>query len=177
MNLVGLILEVHHRLGSAGLPHAFGGALAFGLIADPRGTVDIDVNVFVDELGAVDEALAVLGFTPGTTDIGIGGVRYESPGLLFPIDVFPNLDDRYTEIEARVVHHEFGPASAQLPFLSALDLSVFKLSFGRPKDWVDLAGIAGARPDLDVDAVEELLVALRGPTMYPRVARFRRLFT
>lgn len=53
---------------------------------------------------------------------------------------------------------------------------MFKLSFGRAKDWVDLAEIAKAVPDLDVDVVEELLVALRGPSMYPRVARFRAFF-
>ena len=60
-----------------------------------------------------------------------------------------------------------------LPFLSAEDLCVFKLSFGRPQDWVDLQAIARARTDLDIEVVEELLVALRGPTMYPRVARLR----
>lgn len=43
------------------------------------------------------------------------------------------------------------------------------------KDWVDLAAIADAGPDLDVDYIEEQLVALRGPTMYPDVARLRAL--
>ena len=62
-----------------------------------------------------------------------------------------------------------------LPFLGAEDLCVFKLSFNRAKDWLDLAEIAKARPDLDVDQIEELLVALRGPTMYPRVAHLRTL--
>jgi len=60
-----------------------------------------------------------------------------------------------------------------LPFLSAEDLSVFKLSSARPQDWVDLRAIAAARPDLDVDYVERQLVGLRGPTMYARVARLR----
>jgi len=31
-----------------GLPHAFGGALALAYYAEPRATVDIDVNVFGD---------------------------------------------------------------------------------------------------------------------------------
>ena len=60
-----------------------------------------------------------------------------------------------------------------LPFLSAEDLCVFKLSFGRPQDWVDLAAIAAARPSLDVEYVERQVIGLRGPTMYPRVARMR----
>ena len=31
----------------AGIPHAFGGALALAYYAEPRATIDIDVNVFV----------------------------------------------------------------------------------------------------------------------------------
>jgi hypothetical protein len=50
---------------------------------------------------------------------------------------------------------------------------VFKLSFARPQDWVDVRAIAAARPELEVDYIERQLVALRGPTMYPRLARLR----
>jgi len=50
---------------------------------------------------------------------------------------------------------------------------VFKLSFGRPQDWVDLRAIAAARPKLDIEYIDEQVVGLRGPTMYPRVARLR----
>lgn len=52
---------------------------------------------------------------------------------------------------------------------------VFKVSFGRPKDWVDLAVIADARPALGLDYIEDQFVALRGPTTYPEVARLRAL--
>ena len=83
--------------------------------------------------------------------------------------------DRYDEIRHRCVQHPFGRGADVLPFLSAEDLSIFKLSFGRPQDWVDLQAIVAARPDLDIELIEELLVALRGPTMYPRVARLRSL--
>ncbi|GAC1598326.1 MAG: hypothetical protein NVS3B21_23740 [Acidimicrobiales bacterium] len=52
---------------------------------------------------------------------------------------------------------------------------MFKLSFGRPKDWVDLRSLCTRTPDLDVAYVERQLLALRGPTMHPRLSRFRAL--
>ena len=49
------ILAVHDALGA--LPHAFGGALALAYYAEPRATIDIDLNVFVPPT----QAAAVLG--------------------------------------------------------------------------------------------------------------------
>jgi hypothetical protein len=181
MDFVDLIVAVHDHLDAAGLPHAFGGALALGYVATPRGTVDIDVNVFVapTSLDRIVDALAPLRYRLGDPEEageegdGFGGVRLLHEVEPFPLDVFPSLDDRYRDVEARVVRHPFGRAGAILPFLSAEDLCAFKLSFGRPQDWVDLQAVAAARPDLDIEYLEELVVALRGPTMYPRVARLR----
>ena len=39
-------IEVHRTLSKAAVAHAFGGALALAQVAEPRGTVDVDVNVF-----------------------------------------------------------------------------------------------------------------------------------
>jgi len=177
MDFVGLIVAVHKQLAQARLPHAFGGALALGYIAEPRGTADIDVNVFVPttELGRIVDALAPLGYAAPAEhpDPPIAGIRFRHATEPFPIDVFPSLDDRYDEIAARVVRHRFGRGNDVLPFLSAEDLCLFKLSCGRPQDWVDLRNIAQARPDLDVDCVERQLITLRGTAMYPRIARLR----
>lgn len=178
-SLVELVLEVHDALTDASVGHAFGGALALGFLAEPRGTVDIDVNVFVDPngRGAVDAALASLGYAAEEDGAPMAGIRFSSVASSFPIDVFPSLHPRYAEVEARSVAHPFGPDARLLPFLSAIDLAVFKLSFGRPKDWVDLTSLAAAAPDLDIDAIEDLLVELRGPSMHPRVARLRALLS
>lgn len=178
MELVELIVAVHDQLERAGLSHAFGGALALGYVATPRGTVDIDVNVFVSppEIDLVVDALAPLGYRSPLDvhdSVPIAGVRFEHPIEPFPVDVFPSLDERYVEIERRCVHYPFGRRGDVLPFLSAEDLAVFKLSFGRPQDWVDLRAIASARPTLDVEYIERQVVGLRGPSMYPRVARLR----
>ena len=117
-----------------------------------------------------------LGFTPADPPdrwLPIAGVRLvqaDDPAML---DLFFSLDERYDEVAQRVRWFPFGAASVDLPFLSAEDLVVFKLSFGRDKDWVDLRRLV-AGPALDLDYIERQLVGLRGPTMYPRLARLRR---
>ncbi|HWJ97953.1 MAG TPA: hypothetical protein VNQ33_07320 [Acidimicrobiales bacterium] len=50
---------------------------------------------------------------------------------------------------------------------------MFKLSFNRPKDWVDVQRVIRNGPDLDTDSIERVLVEMRGPTRHPRVARLR----
>lgn len=180
MELVSLVVALHHALDDAEIPHAFGGALALGYVGNPRGTVDVDINVFVtpQEMPRVSRAVSGLGYVDAssTDDPPIAGRRFLHKIEPFPVDFFPSLDPGYDEIARRVVRHEFGPDHTPLPFLSAEDLCVFKLSVGRPQDWVDLAAIARAQPYLDVEYVERTLVGLRGPSMYPRVARLRGLF-
>ena len=177
MNFVELVEAVHDALGDARIAHAFGGALALGYIANPRGTVDIDVNVFVPptEIATVVTALRPLGYSATSADATqIGGLRFTHRREPFPVDVFPSLDEHYDEVARRAITHPFGRRNRRLPFLSAEDLCVFKLSFGRPQDWVDLTSIRRAA-DIDDEYVERQLIALRGPTMYPRLARFLQL--
>ncbi len=178
MSLVGLVLEVHDALAGASFSHAFGGALALAYVAAPRGTVDVDVNVFtpVAELDAVLEVLAAIELRPERARVDwlpVAGIRLRRERDPYPVDLFPSLDERYAEIERRCPRHPFGLGDAVLPFLSAEDITLFKLSFGRDKDWVDLRAVARARPDLDIDYVERQLIGLRGPSVYPRIARMR----
>ncbi len=179
MSFVEFVVEVHGALVHAGLHHAFGGALALAYVAEPRGTVDVDVNVFtpIDDIGIVLRALATIDLRPEAAPehwLPIAGVRLWRDGVPYPVDVFASLDPGYDEVRRRVVLQPFGAGGHRLPFLSAEDLTVFKLSFGREKDWVDLRAIAASRPDLDADYVERQLVGLRGPAMHPRLARLRR---
>lgn len=178
MSLIDLVVDVHDQLDEAGFAHAFGGALALAYVAEPRGTVDVDVNVFAptSEVDAVLAALAAAGLQPegDRSDwLPAAGIRLRRENDPFPVDLFPSLDAAYDEISERVVDHPFGPGRQLLPFLSAEDLALFKLSFGRAKDWVDLSAMATAVPTLDVDYVERQLLVLRGPSMYPRLARLR----
>lgn len=178
MTFVDGVLDVHDALDRGGIPHAFGGALALAYVAEPRGTVGIDVNVFLPagEIDRVVAAVRPLGYELEAAvpdHVPVAGIKVV--GDRFPLDLFPSLDESYAGVERRVVHHPFGPERRPLPFLSPEDLAMFKLSFGRDKDWVDLRSIARSGTVLDLDLIEANVVALRGPTMYPRVARLRQL--
>lgn len=180
MTFVEFVVEVHTTLATARLSHAFGGALALAYIAEPRGTVDVDVNVFspVDDVDNVLGVFSRIDLSPEEARdrwVPIAGIRLRHESRPYPVDLFPSLDDRYAEIEARTIEHPFGPDQVRMPFLSPEDLAVFKLSFGREKDWVDLRSVASSTSDLDVDYVERQLIGLRGPSMYPRMSRFRDL--
>lgn len=177
MSFTETVIAVHDALESAGIPHAFGGALALANYGEPRMTVDIDVNVFsaAATVDAVTGALAGLGYAPErdpALGAPIAGIRYQGEQG-FPVDVFLPLDEPYDEVAARTTRSTL--AGRDLPFLSLEDLIVFKLSFNRDKDWADLRALlaAGARPDGRY--VERQLLALRGPTMHPRLARLRSL--
>lgn len=180
MSIVGAVVDVHRALERAAVAHAFGGALALAHYAEPRATVDIDVNVFVPDVDASDVvvSLATLGYAPERERaewVPIAGIRLRRPTDLFPVDLFPSLHRAYDEIATRVQRIAFGPDRVDLPFLSAEDLALFKLSFGRDKDWVDLRRMCDSGITLDVDYIERQLIELRGPLMYPRLARLRSL--
>jgi hypothetical protein len=180
VTFVEFVVEVHRTLTTAGLSHAFGGALALAYIAEPRGTVDVDVNVFapLEDLDTVLGAFSRIDLVPEESRdrwVPIAGIRLRHESRPYPVDLFPSLDDRYAEVEARIVEHPFGPDQVRMPFLSPEDLAVFKLSFGREKDWVDLRSVASSATDLDADYVERQLIGLRGPSMHPRMSRFRDL--
>lgn len=180
MSIVDAVFEVHAVLSRATAAHAFGGALALAYYAEPRATVDIDVNVFGPDVEArLMEALASVGYAPeagADHDAPIAGRRLRRASDPFPLDLFLPLGPGYEEIRTRIQQWPFGPLRAALPFLSAEDLAVFKLSFGRDKDWVDLRQIQRSGLALDLEYIERQAVELRGPTMYPRLARLRSLF-
>ncbi len=69
MSLLGQrLLEIHDALSDAGLPHAFGGAIALAYCTqEPRGTRDLDVNVFIDPARA-GEVFAALPDAVTVTD-------------------------------------------------------------------------------------------------------------
>jgi hypothetical protein len=175
-----MVVAVHGHLQGRREAHAFGGALALAYYAEPRGTIDVDVNVFVpfERAPEIVAGFGELGFAPEQPPdqwLPIAGVRLVQAVGPAMLDLFFSLDERYDEIAGRIRRFPFGPSGVELPFLSGEDLAVFKLSFGRDKDWVDLRRLVTSSADLDVEYIERQLIGLRGPTMYPRLARLRRL--
>jgi hypothetical protein len=157
------MLAIHEHLTAAGIDHAFGGALALAWCTQQaRGTIDLDVNMFVGPERA-DESLAALpaGVVASAEDRALL-VRDGQARLWWdstPIDVFLNTTEFHEAVAARVRWEPF--AGSLLPFLACDDLAVFKAFFNRTKDWADLEAMREAGT-LDVAAVAGVLATFLG---------------
>ncbi len=161
--LPGKMLAVHRHLRDAGIDHAFGGALALAWCThQARGTIDLDVNVFVGP-ERTDETLAALpAGVVATADDRARLVRDGQARLWWgttPVDVFLNTTDFHEAVASRVRWEPF--AGADLPFLACEDLAVFKAFFNRTKDWADLEAMRDAGA-LDVATVAVVLATFLG---------------
>ncbi|HEX4493445.1 MAG TPA: hypothetical protein VH914_19740 [Acidimicrobiia bacterium] len=175
VGIVEKILALHRALDQAHLAHAFGGALALAWCTQQaRGTVDIDVNVFVDQQEA-DAVLKALPHEVAWSEADL--VRCVRDGQVrlwwaaTPVDVFTNTTAFHLAAADRAVVHEF--ASHAVPFLGCSDVAVFKAFFNRTKDWADLEAMIDAGT-LDADLVIGALVHYLGADD-ERVTRLRAL--
>ena len=141
-----LAVKVCGMLRSAGIEHAVGGALALGFYAEPRGTYDLDLNVFVAAEDA-DEALQVL--RAGGVEIGEDAAHVVAErGDLFlahggcRLDLFFNSIPLHPRAAKRT--RTVSLLGHSIPILSAEDLIVLKLLFNRHKDIVDIEHIVAA---------------------------------
>jgi len=178
VGIVELVLEVHDHLRAGDIDHAFGGALALAYYAEPRGTADVDVNVFVPFASAGDVvagfgSLGLHAVAPAQQWVPVAGVTLARLGDPITLDLFFSVGEHYDEIARRKRRFPFASEGRKLPFLSVEDLAMFKLSFGRDQDWVDLRRLVSAHPEVDLSYVERQLIGIRGSTMYPRLARLR----
>lgn len=175
IDLVARIVELDERLADADIPHAFGGALALAWCTQQaRGTIDIDVNVFLpaDDLDRVEAALpAEIEITrPQRSEIATDGQTRLWWGEV-PVDVFFNTTGFHRRAAGRARVEEF--AGRNVPFLDCSDLAVFKAFFDRPKDWVDLTEMHEAG-SLDVERVVGVLATYLGADD-PRIGRLLEL--
>ena len=173
--IVDKIVAIHRCLDEAGVPHGFGGALALAWCTrQARGTVDIDLNLFVDP----DHVHAVLAALPDDVrwdDDDVALIVRDGQARLWwhatPVDLFFNTTAFHAEVGSRTRMEPFG--SEEVPFLSCRDLAVFKAFFNRTKDWADLEAMAEAGA-LNVAAVIGVLVDHLGADD-ERIARLRAL--
>ena len=172
MTLPEKVLALHRALATKRIPHAFGGALALAYwTQDPRGTSDIDLNVFVPaaDSSVVLEALPAGVARPDGTAEAIakhGQVRLWWDET--PIDLFFD----YVPVHADAARHsrEVPFAGTDIPILGPVELTVFKVMFDRTRDWADIEAMVSANT-LDVDAVRTAL----GTLLEPGDQRFDRL--
>jgi hypothetical protein len=157
------ILAIHASLEEAGLPHAFGGAIALAYwTLEPRGTRDIDVNVFVPSTAA-KRVLAALPAGVDPTAGAVAEAERDGQTRLFwedtPIDVFLNYEEVHEAAARNRQMVEF--AGEEIPVLGPVELAVFKAAFDRTRDWADIEAMLAAET-LDVDAVRDHLDRLLG---------------
>jgi hypothetical protein len=159
----------------AAIPHAFGGALALAYYAEPRATIDIDLNVFagVDEFPVVADALAQLG--AGTHDREVGElIRRDGQARVMwdrvPVDLFFAYDAFHDAAAARRRTVPF--ADTEIPILGVEHLVVCKAIFDRPRDWVDIDAIVAADTFVDVAEVQRWVgrLATDDDPRYNRIA-------
>jgi hypothetical protein len=122
------------------VPHAFGGALALAYYAEPRATIDIDVNVFVPAERFEDVAAPLRAVGVTVDDAAAALVARDGQARVWwdatPVDLFFAYD---TFHEAAARHRRTVPfADGEIPILAPEHLVVCKAVFNRAKDWVDI---------------------------------------
>ena len=175
--LVEKLFSIHDTLTEAGFAHAFGGAIALAYcVEEPRGTRDLDVNIFIDASKA-ESVLASLpdGVRVRRVDIEKvlrdGQARLDWDGT--PIDVFLNNIPLHEAVAGSVVWVQL--EGRDIPVLDCASLVIFKAFFDRTKDWADLEAIAIATPE-DIEGAAATIAELIGEDD-PAVEKLKTLAT
>ncbi|HUN77515.1 MAG TPA: nucleotidyl transferase AbiEii/AbiGii toxin family protein [Solirubrobacteraceae bacterium] len=168
------ILAVHASLTGARIGHAFGGALALAYYAEPRATIDIDMNVFLapSSWSAVEDALGPLGVAPLDGGVTKRDGQCRTWWGETPIDLFFAYDDIHTAMRRAARTVPFG--GDRLPVLAPEHLLVCKATFDRPKDWLDIEQMVACVEDLDVEEIRSWLTRIVGSTD-PRMQRLEQI--
>jgi hypothetical protein len=178
LTLADRVVGLHQTLTD--IAHAFGGAIALAYYAEPRATIDIDVNVFVtvDRYDDVASRLLPLGIGAREPAI-VERVKREGQVRVFwesaPIDLFFSYDPFHDAAAAAVNTVPFRDTT--IPILSASHLVVCKVIFNRPRDWVDIEAVLAA-DDVALDGAEIIrwVGRIAGDTD-PRYGRIASLLT
>jgi hypothetical protein len=166
------VVELHRSLAAAAVPHAFGGAIALAYwTLDPRGTSDLDVNLFVPAADS-GEALDALPGAIARPRALTRAIARDGQARLWwddtPVDLFFDYAPVHADAARNVRHVPF--AGEEIPVLGPLELAVFKAMFDRTRDWADLEAMAAAGT-LDAGGVAATLRTM----LEPGDERFARL--
>ncbi|GAA4822507.1 nucleotidyl transferase AbiEii/AbiGii toxin family protein [Nocardioides caeni] len=165
-----------------GIRATVGGALALGYhVHEPRATRDIDLNVALDKSAALP-ALRTLPEGPQWDEEDLAAIERDGQVRLW----WPVPGQQRMPLDLFFAEHQFHRVAtdralwvpmldAEVPILSATDLTVFKALFDRPKDWVDIGEMVSyGPPSLDLENAAHWVSAIVGDSDV-RVARLRDL--
>jgi len=159
MNAIQTAKHLASCLDEDHLPYAIGGALALGVWGASRATNDVDISIFVERerwptmFDALERAGVMIDRNEATRDFTRIGLYKGRLGKL-AVDIFVSDHPQADEMLRRrqLVGGTY--------FISAEDLIVHKLIFGRPKDEIDLQRLVSARSTLDLDYVRRWLTKM-----------------
>lgn len=158
------LLAVHDALTKAEFPHAIGGAIALGYCTlEPRGTKDLDVNVFVTP-DRVREVFAALPQPVTVTALNLEQAERDGQVRVWweqtPIDIFFDVLPFHREVARDVRHVSF--AGRTIPVIGCTALTVFKAMFDRTRHWADIEAMIEAKT-VDVDDAVAWIRDMAGP--------------
>lgn len=172
------IVMIGAALAGRSIPHAFGGALALAYYAEPRATIDVDVNVFVPPARgtATFDALTGLGVTVDRRP-QLAAARRDGQVRVWwgrtPIDLFFSYDPFHDACRDGARTVPFGDDAIRI--LAPEHLIACKVAFDRRKDWLDIEQMAFTLADtLDGEEVRSWVRRIVGADDR-RVARVERL--
>jgi hypothetical protein len=170
------VISIHESLRDAKVHHALGGALALAYYADPRATIDIDLNIFLpaEEAERVIRVLEAIGVDARGLDRN--ALERDGQCRLWwgdnAVDLFFAYDPIHEEM--RRLSRRVPFAEITVPILAPEHLIVCKARFDRRKDWIDIEAMLFAADDLDTGAVQAWLTRMAGDSDQ-RVERLRAL--
>ena len=162
-----------------GVPHAFGGALALAYYAEPRATIDIDLNIFVpadrfDEVAVPFRELGVKVDAPSVAELVARDGQVRVMWDATPLDLFFAYDRFHAAAAKACRVVPFGDGT--IPILAAEHLVVCKVVFNRGRDWVDIEAILELHDPLDTAEVLRWVGRVAGDDD-PRYERIAALLT
>jgi hypothetical protein len=169
------VIAIHQALDAARVPHAIGGALALAYYAEPRATIDVDINVFVatERWPEIRDSLQPLGVN---VDVDIDALTRDGQARLWwdrnPVDLFFSYDEFHDEMRRGARKVPFGDAT--IPILAPEHLAVCKAMFDRTKDWLDIEQILVATSPLDLAEIEDWLTRMVGESD-PRLGKLEEI--
>lgn len=168
------VTRIAEALERAGIPYAFGGAIALAFYAAPRATEDIDLNVFVpvEQAETCLEALRPLGVVGEPSGHDRERHRTTAHWDHTPIHLFFSYDPFHESCRTRTRVVSFGDGHIRV--LAAEDITIFKIVYDRPRDRSEVREVLlcmGER--LDVGYIDRWLARLLGVSD-ARLAGFRR---
>ena len=162
------LVAIHRALDSAGIEHAFGGAIALAYaVPEPRATIDIDINISVP----VDLAQSVVDALPDGVVARPGVVdriAHDGQDRLrwgdVPVDLFFPQHEFHAVVARRVRCEPF--RDTVIPVITPTDLTVFKALFNRRKDWPDIESMlrAGAVDEAEATRWTRTIVGADHPS-------------